>query len=110
HAGWPAGLIIGALFAYFFAGSGAVVTHLRWEIPMAFFLVPTLWYGLIVLKERFPTSETHAAGVSVGQQIATVAAPLFIFLILIHAMVGYVELGTDSWITNIMENVIEGKS
>ena len=25
-------------------------------------------------------------------------------------MVGYVELGTDSWITNIMNNVIEGKA
>src|SRR5687768_1924060 len=27
-------------------------------------------------------------------------------LLLLHAMIGYVELGTDSWITNIMNNVV----
>ena len=101
---------IGALIAYLFAGDGAAITHLRWEILIATFLVPALWYGLIVLKERFPRSETHAAGVSLGEQLATVAAPLFLFLILIHAMVGYVELGTDSWIANILNNVVGSMS
>ena len=28
------------------------------------------------------------------------------FLYLMHALVGYVELGTDSWITNITEQVL----
>jgi len=106
HAGWPAGLVIGAVIAFLFAGQGAAVMQLRWELLIATFLVPAVWYGLIVLKEPFPQSETHTAGVSLGEQFATVAAPLFIFLILIHAMVGYVELGTDSWISNILNNVI----
>jgi fucose permease len=106
HAGWPAGLVIGALIAYLFAGDGAKITHLRWEILIATFLVPALWYGLIVLKERFPHSEARLAGVTVGDQITAVLAPMFIFLILIHAMVGYVELGTDSWIANILNNVV----
>src|SRR5947208_3673064 len=57
HAGWPGGLILGSLFAYFFCGPDARVTHLRWEIPMAAFLVPTLLYGAIVVKEVFPRSE-----------------------------------------------------
>jgi MFS family permease len=38
------------------------------------------------------------------------ASPLLLFLFLLHAMVGYVELGTDSWITNIMNNTIPGKA
>jgi MFS family permease len=106
HAGWPAGLVIGALVAFLFAGETAFVTRLRWEILIATFLIPAVWYGLIVLKERFPRSETHAAGVTIGEQISAALAPMFIFLILIHAMVGYVELGTDSWITNILNNVV----
>src|SRR4051812_47547497 len=106
HAGWPGGLVLGALVAYLFAGENAAVTHVRWEILIATFLVPAVIYGLIVLKERFPRSETHAAGVSLGDQIASVLAPIFIFLIIIHAMVGYVELGTDSWISNILNNVV----
>jgi hypothetical protein len=32
------------------------------------------------------------------------------FLYLMHACVGYVELGTDSWITNITETVLENKN
>jgi len=106
HAGWPAGLVIGALIGFLFVGDQAFFTHLRWEIPIATFLIPAVWYGLIVIKERFPRSETHAAGVSLGEQITAVLAPIFIFLILIHAMVGYVELGTDSWISNILNNVV----
>lgn len=108
HAGWPGGLILGGLFAYFFCGSGAALTHLRWEIPMAVFLIPTVIYGLIVLKEKFPVSEAKAAGVSFGQMLATFASPILLFLLLLHALIGYVELGTDSWITNIMNNVISG--
>jgi MFS family permease len=106
HAGWPGGLIIGGLFAYLFCGPDAVVSHLRWEIPMAMFLVPTLLYGGIVLKERFPRSEAAAAGVSFDQMLSCFASPVLIGLLVLHAMIGYVELGTDSWITNIMNNVV----
>lgn len=106
HAGWPGGLILGGLFAYFFCGPEAVVTQLRWEIPMAVFLIPTLAYGFVVIKEKFPVSEATAAGVSFGQMFATFASPVLIVLLVLHACIGYVELGTDSWITNIMNNVV----
>lgn len=109
HAGWPAGLIVGGLLAYFVCGRDAW-WQLKWEIPMLFFLVPTLWYGIIVLKERFPISEAKAAGVSFMTMLAQFASPILLLLLVLHAMVGYVELGTDSWITNIMNNVIEGKA
>jgi hypothetical protein len=65
-------------------------------------------YGLIVLIESFPQSEAKAAGVTFGQMLAQFVSPLLLFLFLLHAMVGYVELGTDSWITNIMNNSIPG--
>jgi MFS family permease len=106
HAGWPGGLILGGVFAYLFCGPNAVVTHLRWEIPMTLFLVPTVFYGFMVLKEKFPQSEATAAGVSFGEQLATFASPVLLFLLFLHACIGYVELGTDSWITNILDNVV----
>jgi MFS family permease len=108
HAGWPGGLILGGLLAYAFVGDNAQIRQLRWEIPMAFFLVPTLIYGVITLIEKFPLSEARAAGVTFGEMLLQFASPILLFLLLLHAMVGYVELGTDSWITNIMKNVIKG--
>ena len=106
HAGWPGGLILGGLLAYGFVGEDSVVRYLRWEIPMAFFLIPTLAYGVIFLKEHLPHSEAKAAGVSFAMMLKEFLSPLLLLLLLLHAMVGYVELGTDSWITNIMANVI----
>ncbi|PQO34397.1 MFS transporter [Bremerella cremea] len=107
HAGWPAGLIIGGIIGYLFCGEGAKIVHAYWEIPLALYMVPTLIYGLMVVKEAFPPSEAAAAGVTTKEMLLQFLSPLLLFLFLIHAMVGYVELGTDSWITNIMENVIK---
>ncbi len=104
HAGWPGGLILGGLLAFGFVGATAKLHMLRWEIPMMFFLVPTLWYGAIVIKEKFPISEARAAGIKFSEMIAEFAAPMLLFLLFLHALVGYVELGTDSWITNITED------
>jgi MFS family permease len=110
HAGWPGGLVIGALLSYCFVGADAAVEKLRWEIPMGFFLVPTLYYGFVTLKESFPISEARAAGLTFGEMMTEFAKPMLLFLFLLHAMVGYVELGTDSWVTDITKNFIQGNA
>ena len=106
HAGWPGGLVLGAALAYFFVGKEGI----RWEIPMSFFLVPVLIYGAMVLKEKFPESEVKAAGITFFQMLKEFAHPILLLLVVLHALVGYVELGTDSWIVDIMHNVISDKA
>lgn len=103
HAGWPGGLIIGALLAK------VIVGQVRWEVPMAVFVVPTLIYGLIVVLNKFPQSEASQAGVSFGEMMGQFASPVMLLLLFLHACVGYVELGTDSWISNITESFLEGQ-
>jgi MFS family permease len=149
HAGWPAGLVIGALASYFMAG------QVRWEIQMSLFLIPVLIYGLMCLGQRFPKSEASIHGVPFTERLGEVGmigafvlcvvisfwfkqiceqlqvnpifgvvaagvlwlavsaimkfktGPiLFAVLLCVHAMLGYVELGTDSWITNITGNIL----
>ena len=109
HAGWPGGLIVGGIMAGCFVGESAWIYGLRWEIPMAFFLVPTVWYGIIVTKEAFPVSEVKAAGIGFFQMLVEFAHPILLVLLLLQACVGYVELGTDSWITNITNNILVGQ-
>jgi MFS family permease len=110
HAGWPGGLVLGALLSYCFVGNDAAIQKLRWEIPMGFFLIPALYYGFVALKEKFPISEARAAGLTFGEMLAEFARPMLLFLFLLHAMVGYVELGTDSWVTDITKNFIRGNA
>lgn len=106
HAGWPGGMIAGAIVAKLFVGNTAWIVHLPWEISMSVFMIPVLVYGGIVLAKKLPVSEARAAGVSFGTMLKQFTSPMLILLLLLMAGGGYVELGTDSWITNIMDNVI----
>ncbi len=110
HAGWPGGLIIGGLIGYFFASGDANLVHVRWEILVALFLIPTLIYGYMLYGQEFPLSEARAAGVTYSNMLKEFAAPVLLFLLFLHACIGYVELGTDSWIVNIMQNLIAGNA
>ncbi|HVS37445.1 MAG TPA: hypothetical protein VMS17_17920, partial [Gemmataceae bacterium] len=51
-------------------------------------------------------SEAKAAKVPFGVMLLEFLSPILLFLIVLHAMVGYVELGTDSWITNITGTIL----
>ena len=100
HAGWPGGLIVGGLASYFMVGK------VKWEIQMVLFMIPVILYGLMCLGQHFPKSEAKRHGVTFGEMLAEFAQPVLLVLLLIHAMVGYVELGTDSWIGNITGNIL----
>ena len=162
HAGWPLGLILGALIVLGFAKyEQSTAAKIAWEIKLGVFLVPVLLYGLMIFNRPFPRSEAASAGVPLSESMRTigllgaavavglfgvllnnelpgllakvgVAAPPWIgwpialamwlgygaftgfapgslviaFLYLLHALVGYVELGTDSWIGNITNSVL----
>ncbi len=100
HAGWPGGLIIGGLASTFMVG------HVAWEIQMSLFLVPVILYGVMCMGQKFPKSEASVHGVSFGEMLAEFAAPVLLLLLFIHALVGYVELGTDSWIGSITGSIM----
>jgi len=102
HAGWPGGLVLGAVVGLLFNQMGLTAWQIRWSIILA----PMLLYGLMMIGRPFPKSEATVSGVSLGTMFATLFVPLLLFLFLIHAMVGYVELGTDSWIIDITKTVL----
>ena len=107
HAGWPLGLILGAVIGL---GFGQLNTPIRWEIKLGLFLVPVLIYGLLMCNRPFPRSEASSSGVSTGGMFIALISPILLFLFLLHALVGYVELGTDSWITNITTTVLKDET
>lgn len=102
HAGWPAGLVLGAVV-------GLTMGKMAWQIQLATFLVPVVWYLFLVVVNKFPRSQASAAGVSFGTMVLEFASPILLLLLFLHACVGYVELGTDSWIKYVTERIAEGQ-
>ncbi len=103
HAGWPAGLVLGGLASALLAGKA------RWEIQISLFLVPVLVYGAMYFGQHFPRSEARLKGISLGRMVLQFASPILLLLLFGQALVGYMELGTDSWISNITGNILQSK-
>jgi MFS family permease len=163
HAGWPAGLVLGALVGLWLNQMTKTFPGINWQVRWGVVFAPMLLYGLLMLGRRFPASEAKVSGVSarammgeVGLMGAAVVVALLglwmsgdifpwllrviglpaslswlgwataavlwfgfgslsqfrlghfmlAFLYVIHALVGYVELGTDSWIIDITKTVL----
>lgn len=100
HAGWPAGLVIGGLIVF-------LKGYVGWEILLATYLIPTAMYGFIAMKEPFPKTDAQAGSISYGGMFGKVLVPFFLILLIAHACVGYVELGTDSWINKITGGILK---
>lgn len=176
HAGFPGGMVLGGLLTLALNPGGILGGPLGatadnlidWRWSFALVLIPTIIYGVMMLRVRFPVSERVAAGVSyramlremgvigmalvlvlivyellrvmlfageqsmiadlgwsTGPMLALVAAVtvvllipyaiyvrfapgrwLFIVLMLIMIPLATTELGTDTWIKELMKPVV----
>ena len=85
HAGWPGGLMLCGL-VLLTLGKGAA-----WTSKAGVILVPTLVYGVMLLKCKFPPSERVAAGVPYRDMLKEAGAlGAFIVAFMIMAEVGRV--------------------
>lgn len=111
HAGWPAGLVLGGVASAVMAArtndAGAVTSAaVDWKIQMSLFLIPVIIYGALLIGQKFPRSDASKAGVTLKEMIGSILVPMMLILLVVHAMVGYVELGTDSWISKITGSIM----
>lgn len=103
HAGFPGGLVLGTLIRVFFPNQ-------PWEVSLMMYLLPTALYGALMLGQSFPASQAKAYGSNVRSMAREFLSPMLLFLLLLMAMIGFVELGTDSWISNITGTLLADKS
>jgi MFS family permease len=94
HAGYPGGLILGAVL-------GVLLQGARWEIILLTYLAPTALYGFLMFGQKFPASQARKHSMGMSTMLKDFTSPILLFLLFLMALVGFVELGTDSWIQNI---------
>ena len=69
-----------------------------WRVQTGLLLIPTLLYGFLFFRQKFPVSERVLLGGSYRDMLKAVVSPLFIFLAILHILYTSVQFGTNQWI------------
>jgi MFS family permease len=109
HLWFPGGIVIGTLIVFLYnkAGIGPIAGMQPWQIQVAVMIIPTLIYGYMVSRLKFPVTERVAAGVSTGEMYKSLLNPLFIFMIICMFGTAITELFTGQWIDVLLKNVTD---
>src|SRR5450432_1068697 len=102
HLWFPGGIVIGTLIVF-----GLNKLGVGWQIEVATMLIPTLIYGYLFSKLKFPVTERVAAGVSNAEMYKSIFTGLFLFMILCMFGTAITELFTGQWIDVLLKNVTD---
>jgi fucose permease len=102
HLWFPGGIVIGTLITYFFEKAG-----IGWQVMVGTMLLPTIIYGYLFSRLKFPVTERVAAGVSTSEMYRSLGNPLFIFMIICMFGTAITELFTGQWIDVLLRNVTD---
>jgi MFS family permease len=102
HLWFPGGIVIGSLIVFFFDK-----VAINWQIQVAMMIIPTLLYGFIFSKLKFPVTERVASGISTAEMYKSVAKPIFIFMLICMLGTAVTELFTGQWIGVLLTNVTD---
>lgn len=69
HASWPLGMILGGMIGWFLGTGDAA---LGWKTQLAFYLIPTVIYGVMFMGQKFPKSEASEKGLGMGDMLKDV--------------------------------------
>jgi len=111
HLWFPGGIVIGTLIVFgmnHLAAKGILFSSSNvWQYEVATMLIPTLIYGYLFFKLKFPVSERVAAGVSSSTMYKSIFTGLFLFMILCMFGTAITELFTGQWIDVLLKNVTD---
>jgi MFS family permease len=104
HVWFPGGIVIGGLMVF-----GLEWLGFGWKIQMAAMLIPTLLYGILFLGAKFPETERVSKGFSYKDMLKACVSPLFLFMAACMLMTAATELGSNQWMTSLLEDVMKAE-
>lgn len=107
HLWFPGGIVLGTLIVYLYEkyGFGTVGGYKPWQIEVATMIIPTLIYGFLFARLKFPLTERVAAGITTGEMYRSLLTPLFLFMIICMFGTAITELYTQQWIPVLLKNL-----
>ena len=102
HVWFPGGIVIGGLMVF-----GLKALGYGWRLQMAAMLIPTLAYGIMFLRVKLPQTERVTAGYTYKDMLKACVSPLFLFMAACMMLTAATELGSNQWMTALLENVME---
>ncbi|MBM3459093.1 MAG: MFS transporter, partial [Armatimonadetes bacterium] len=100
HAWWPGGIVIGGLIASAMAGMGA-----NWQLKLGVILLPAILYLVLLVGQRFPSTERVASGVSTGEMVTSAFNPLFLAFLFCMLLTASAELGPNQLFETLSKTV-----
>lgn len=100
HLWFPGGIVIGTLISF-----GMAKINLDWHWQMATMIIPTVLYGYLFFRLKFPVTERVSSGVSTKEMYKSVLSPLYIFLFICMLGTAITELFTNQWVGVLLQNV-----
>ncbi|NJB86323.1 MFS family permease [Lewinella marina] len=94
HVWFPGGIVIGSLIANFFGDA------LGWQGLIATMFIPTFLYAFLIFGQEFPRS--NAISKDTGENIRSLATPLFLFIVLCMTLTATTEFSTTQWVEKIL--------
>jgi MFS family permease len=102
HLWFPGGIVIGTLIVFLLDKLGA-----GWQLEVGLMIIPTLIYGYLFSKLKFPVTERVASGVSTKDMYKALLTPLFWLMIILMFGTAITELFTGQWIDVLLKNVTD---
>ena len=99
HVWFPGGIVVGGLLAFFLEKLGC-----GWKTEFLCMLIPLGVYGVGFMGQTFPKTERVQQGVSYGAMLSACLNPLFLLMVVCMLMTASTELGSTTWIPNILSS------
>jgi len=108
HLWFPGGIVIGTLIVSFFGKYiGESIYLSNWRTLVGVMFIPTLLYGIMFFRLKFPVTERVASGISTSQMYKSLLRPLFLVMIVLMLGTAITELFTGQWIDVLLKNVTD---
>ncbi len=104
HVWFPGGIVIGGLMVF-----GLEALGFGWRVQMGAMLIPTVLYGALFLGLKFPETERVSKGFSYQDMLKACVSPLFLFMAACMIMTAATELGSNQWMTALLEDVMKAE-